>query len=140
MNNFAVEKSVSDSQFQMTKIVSSSLAIINLYRSNNARENFLKALEDLIDFGRTLIITGDFNYCNKSEQKHPVHCFFKERKFVQLVKEATHSEGRLLDHSYVFSIKPFIESDYEAKSFGCYYSDHDKVITSVKISNQGEEL
>ena len=64
---------------------------------------------------------------------HPVNMFFKERNFIQLVTEATHKEGRLLDHSYLFCVEPFSRSDWEAKTYGCYYSDHDKIVTIVDM-------
>ena len=130
-DNFIVESSVADPQFQITKIVSSSMVIINVYRSDKAGDKFLRELEQLIDFDKTLLVCGDFNYCFKSEIHHPVNKFFKERNFIQLVKEATHREGRLLDHSYLFCVKPFKHDEFEAKTKGCYNSDHDKVVTLV---------
>ena len=130
-DNFVVEESVADSQFQITKIVSSTMAIINVYRSGKASERFLKELEKLIEFDKTVLVCGDFNYCQKSEEHHPVNIFFKHRNFAQLVNEATHREGRLLDHSYLFCVETFSHVNWEAKTYGCYYSDHDKVVTLV---------
>ena len=132
-DDFIVETSVADPQFQMTKIVSSSMAVINVYRSDKASDKFLRELEKLINFEKTLLVCGDFNYCFKSEIHHPVNEFFRERNFIQLIKEATHREGRLLDHAYLFCVQPFKEDKFEAKTYGCYYSDHDKVVTLVDI-------
>ena len=69
----------------------------------------------------------------KNEEHHPVSVFFKKRNFTQLVNEATHREGRLLDHSYLFCVEALSHLSWEAKTYGCYYSDHDKVVTLVDI-------
>ena len=126
-----MEQSVADSQFQITKIVSNTMAVINVYRSDKASDRFLTELEKLINFDKTVLVCGDFNYCHKSQRYHPVNVFFKQRIFIQLVTEATHREGRLLDHSYLLCVEPFSHTDWEAKTYGCYYSDHDKVVTLV---------
>ena len=131
--DFVLQNSIKDPFFQITKIVSNSLTIINVYRSDKAGDNFLKELEKQIDFNKTVLVCGDFNYCFKSEIHHPVYKFFIQRNFIQLVKEATHREGRLLDHSYLFCVEPFTQAAFEAKTYGCYYSDHDKVVTFVDI-------
>ena len=128
---FTVEESVGDPQYQISMIVSSKMSIINVYRSEKASDNFLKELEKLLKFDKTIIVCGDFNYCHSSQVHHPVHTFFTERNFIQLVSEATHKEGRLLDHSYVYYVEPFSLNDFDAKTHGCYYSDHDKVVTLI---------
>ena len=127
-DNFILAKNVSDAQFQITKIKSNTMDIINVYRSENASDRFLTELDKLIRSDKTVLVCGDFNYCQKSQICHPVSAFFKQRNFIQLVREATHREGRLLDHSYIFCVEPFSHDDWEAKSYGCYYSDHDKVV------------
>ena len=129
--HFVVEESVADSHFQITKIVSPTMAIINVYRSDKASDKFLTELEKLIEHDKTVLVCGDFNYCYKSQKQHPVNVFFKQRKFIQLVTEATHREGRLLDHSYLYCVEPCSHNEWEAKTYGCYYSDHDRVVTLV---------
>ena len=130
---FFVEGSVSDSTFQITKIVSTSMCVINVYRSDKAGDMFLEELDKLLAYDKTVLVCGDFNYCYISQVYHPVNMFFKQRGFIQLVTEATHREGRLLDHSYLFCVDPLSPTDWEAKTLGCYYSDHDKVVTLVDI-------
>ena len=80
-DNFAVEQSVADSQFQITKIVSNTMAVINVYRSDKASDRFLTELEELINFDKTVLVCGDFNFCHKSQRYHPVNVFFKQRNF-----------------------------------------------------------
>ena len=131
-DDFTVNESVADPHFQMSKIVSSNLSIINVYRSEKASDNFLKELDKLIRYDKTIIVCGDFNYCHSSQIHHPVHIFFTERNFIQLVTEATHRGGRQLDHSYVYCLEPYSLNDFATKTIGCYYSDHDKVVTLIK--------
>ena len=107
------------------------MSIINVYRSGKAGNNFLEELKNLICFDRTLIICGDFNYCNKEQQNHPVNKLLKEMNFIQVVQDATHREGRMLDHVYLFFKEPHNTNDFECKVTGCYYSDHDKVVTLI---------
>ena len=86
----------------------------------------------VLRFDKTTIVCGDFNYCHSSQIHHPVHIFFTERNFIQLVTEATHRGGRQLDHSYVYCLEPYSLNDFATKTIGCYYSDHDKVVTLIK--------
>ena len=130
-DNFVAVKAVNDPLFQMSKIVSPNLSIINVYRSEKAGKKFLEELRNLISFDRTLIICGDFNYCNKEQQNHPVNKLLKEMNFIQVVQDATHREGRMLDHVYLFFKEPHNTNDFECKVTGCYYSDHDKVVTLI---------
>ena len=58
----------------------------------------------------------------------------KGMDFIQVVQEATHIEGRVLDHVYLFCKKPFSPSSFECKIAGCYYSDHDKVVTLMNVA------
>ena len=139
-DSFIWEQNITKANFQITKLFSSNMNVINVYRSENAGANFLEELEKLIEYDKTLIICGDFNYCYRSEKDHPVNVFFKERNFVQLVQEATHREGRIIDHSYVFCVEPFTLDDFEAKTIGCYYSDHDKVVTLVNYKETNPKI
>jgi hypothetical protein len=109
------------------------MSVINVYRSEKAGDIFLEELEKLLDYDKTVLVCGDFNYCHTGQVHHPVNMFFKQRNFIQIVTEATHREGRLLDHSYLFCVEPLSHTDWEAKTLGCYYSDHDKVVTLVDI-------
>ena len=109
------------------------MSIINVYRSEKAGSKFLEELESLMSFDRTLIICGDFNYCYRDQQNHPVKELLKDLNFNQVVQEATHREGRILDHVYIFFKEPLNSTTVECRVTGCYYSDHDKVTTLVNI-------
>ena len=94
--------------------------IINIYRSDKASDRFLYELEKIIQFDKTVLVCGDFNYCHKNETQHPVNIFFKQRNFTQLVNEATHREGRVLDHSYMFCVELLRHLNRKAKTYGMY--------------------
>ena len=123
------EANITNSKYQITKIVSTSIIVINVYRSEDASSMFLTDLQKFIEVDKTVLVCGDFNFCYRSDVNHPVKLFFKERNFTQVVTEATHREGRIIDHTYVFCVDPYNVKDFEAKVQGCYYSDHDKITT-----------
>ena len=64
---FSHEKDIVEMNIQITKITSSYLDVINVYRSSNG--NSLKLLNKIIDMISTdkpMLITGDFNICIQS--------------------------------------------------------------------------
>ena len=99
--------------------------VFGIYKSNdgNAR-NIIMLLTSLITKQKTTIIGGDFNVC---ALKYPSNLITKELrklKFEQIVTEATHIDGGLLDHIY---IKQGEDTAYnwELEVSPKYYSDHD---------------
>ena len=79
--------------YQITKISSSDLDVVNLYGSDGAdTDQFLEDLFCLISCKETFLV-GDFNRCFKSEYFHPV--FQALNGYEQLVKNPTHVQGRL---------------------------------------------
>ena len=114
----------------MTKIDSEKVSIINVYRSNTAGIDFIEKLKTLIDLDKTVIICGDFNFCASSESNNGISLFFKNMNFLQFVNDATHREGRALDHIYLYQKDNTFT--HTCQIFGCYYSDHDKVTLYLK--------
>ena len=102
-NKFEFEEDVSHANYQITKVGNSELSIINIYRSHNARVDFVEALQNLIDFTKTDILCGDFNFCYDRETNHPIKKKLTEFGFVQKVSKPTHQEGRLIDQVYILS-------------------------------------
>ena len=125
-SGFEVERDVTQSRYQMTKITSSSMDIINVYRSSGAdTQTFLQDLCGLIDSGNHTLILGDFNICYNSQSSdllfHTLRCL----GFKQLVKSPTHKDGRLIDHVFLFS--PDSNVSYEVLQQAQYYTDHDLI-------------
>ena len=120
---------ISESHYQMTKITSGELDIINVYRSDRANtKSFIQDLLSLITFDKTLIV-GDFNLCFKSEANHSI--FKSLRGFYQLVKFPTHRHGRIIDLAFYSSSKE--QCPYEVEQLSSFFSDHD-VVGIYKVS------
>ena len=106
--------------YQITKISSPELDIINLYRSDGTdTEQFLEDLFGQVSRKETLIV-GDFNLCFKSDILHPI--FQALNGFDQLVKYPTHVRGRIIDLAF---IKKPNQSAYEVKQISPFFTDHD---------------
>ena len=73
---------------------------------------------------------GDFNLCFDSERDHQVFKFLEELKFKQLVQNATHIQGRLID--LVFT--NISEEDIRVSQNAQYFSDHD-LLTICSVSS-----
>jgi exonuclease III len=108
-------------KYQLSKITSDKLDIINVYRSSNAPPKFIVDLTSFITPGKLTYITGDFNICYLTEKSHQVVQTLHEMGFSQLVQHPTHSAGRLLDHFYTNGTEKDLALQQEAP----YYSDHD---------------
>ena len=62
--DFVWERDVTEERYQMTKITSNSLDIINVYRSAGTDDTeFLEDLCGLASSGNQTLIVGDFNIC-----------------------------------------------------------------------------
>ena len=116
---FAVD--VCEATYQMTKLFSPQVSIINVYRSSIATGNFTHDLRRIIDCNQLTYIVGDFNICYISQKDSRVVEDLYHMGFTQLVKNATHMEGGLLDHFYTnaFSDEVWIQQQSP------YFSDHD---------------
>ena len=112
--------------YQLTAIDSVNIRIINIYRSSNANNVTIKeALGSLLDINsKSIIICGDWNFCHRDENNHPIYQFLIEKNFVpaQIPPQATHSEGRCLDMIWT----RFLSSDADHISWNnfVYYTDH----------------
>ena len=133
---FVLEKDVTLPSYQMTKIRSDSIDIINVYRSSGAENyNFIEDLCGLCNPEKHTLILGDFNICYNSQIDNQVYQTLRNMGFRQLVKHPTHIDGRLIDP--VFSFSPGIEVIYEVKQQAQYYTDHDmiEVVEGKEVSS-----
>ena len=88
-------------KMQLTKMKSSRMDVIIVYRSDQG--NIAELLEHIIGLitpENNTIICGDFNICYLSTRQNKLTKYLEQNGFTQLVKEATHIKGRLLDHFY----------------------------------------
>ena len=124
--DFVWEKDVKQANYQMTKICSENIDIINVYRSSGAENiKFLKDLCSLVSSGKQSLIQGDFNICYISEKSHQVFQMLKSQGFQQLVNHPTHIEGRLIDLVFFFSPDP--NAYYEVQQQAQWFTDHDLI-------------
>ena len=124
--NFVWVKDVTKEYYQITKIQSEVMDIINLYRSAAAKNvNFLDDLCGLITSRKQTLILGDFNICYINESSNQVFQILKSKKFQQLVKCPTHIEGRMID--LVFYFCQDASTCYEVQQQAQYYTDHDLI-------------
>ena len=131
---FHIEYEIINPLYQIAKLTSDELDIINVYRSNNAGSTFTEDLQDLLEDpnNKTTIVCGDLNFCAKKHPTHPIKLFLEKENFVQLVNDPTHIEGGVLDHVYVKCKGSKTLDDIQTKMKGCYYSDHDKNVIFIK--------
>ena len=124
-SEFEVENIISNPLYQVTKITSPDMDILNVYRSNNASSTFIEDLKDMLteNIDKTTLLCGDLNFCANKHPKHPIKVFLEKLKFVQLIEKPTHIDGGVLDHVYLLCKEP---QRVHTKMKGCYYSDHDK--------------
>ena len=80
-NKFSIEEDITESNYQITKIVSEEKDVINVYRSKNAPAHFLEDLMSLINLYRHTFIIGDFNICYKEEKGNRIIKTLEENGF-----------------------------------------------------------
>lgn len=121
---------------QLMKLKSARLQAIAVYRSNQG--NTVELLEHLIELitpGVNTVICGDFNICYQATRNNIVTKYLEGNGFTQLVKEATHIQGRLIDHFYM----RIYENGQQSTSlyrYSPYYADHDAICTTIRFQEQ----
>ena len=122
--------------FQLTKIASDTVDIISVYSSSGAKLEELSA-ELLIIFNpsKTTVICGDLNVCYNSQRNNRVTTILETHGFEQLVKEATHLQGGLIDHVYFHQVNDIFKP--EVSIYSPYYcaTDHDAILLHLDFQN-----
>ena len=104
-SDYKFSEDKTNEQFQITKISSEQLDILNIYRSQGAdTHQFLSALVSLLNLYKDTLLVGDFNLPLLSSFSHPVIVQISKLGFNQFVSSATHDKG--FDHfkTYQFII------------------------------------
>ena len=105
-----------------------------MYRSQEA--NFTSVKEDLktlVDLNKTTLIIGDMNYCY-IEDHNELSKYLSDEEFHQLVKDATHIKGSVLDHAHFRQVGDGAGVDVDLIT--TYYSDHDMVTVLISYSRK----
>ena len=134
---FAESFTVKKSSHQMAAVSCKDLTVINLYRSSNANTDELildfLALMQNFNGQQTVVLCGDFNFCEREDKLHPFRKMLLDRGFKSLINppQATHQEGRCLDQAYC--------KHGERMRFLCTaqvgtssFSDHDAIAITIR--------
>ena len=120
-------------KFQMTKVKTPDIDIINVYRSSGAdNKEMIDKLKQIIDMDKTTIVTGDFNLCFLNQRSNWVIEFLEDHGFSQHVIGATHLMGGHIDH--VYSNHDPNDFDVNILMYSPYYTcqDHDALLITVR--------
>ena len=125
---------ITTENYQISKLRSSSFDLICVYRSSDsAKENqlyFLQDLHSLLNIKRKTFVLGDFNFDILSPGNNLIFTELNNWNFIQLVVDATHIQGGLIDHCYMSdNIDPTLVT---VNQKSVYYTDHDLITLKVK--------
>ena len=118
---------------QIMKSSSHNLDVINVYRSHD--KSLVEAADFLIEIinpKKPTLIIGDFNVCARRNKNNVITQSLANLGFSQLINEATHIEGNMIDHVYWKDVggkwmDPIIEQ------YCPYFSDHDAQLISLRL-------
>ena len=128
-HEYSLEKNIQTSHYQITKITSATLDIINIYRSSSdvSSSCLIMDLSSLFNKNKKTLLVGDLNICFINERQHKILIEIEKHGFKQQVKYPTHSAGRQIDHVYYFSPSEDTPS-LEVEQVGQFFTDHDMLI------------
>ena len=128
---------VTSPYLQLTKLSTNTLDIVNIYRSQEESFNSVKRhLQDLLNINKNTLIIGDFNFCYL-EKTNNLRNYLDEQGFSQLVSNATHINGGLLDQVYIRQVEGI--NGAMVKQMSNYYSDHDTITVHIQQEEQEHE-
>ena len=124
--HYTWDQDITRLDYQITKLRSESLDVINIYRSAGAStEAFGHDVSYLISSGKQTLIVGDFNLCYFSDYKHQLFEALRVQGFKQIVKNPTHMEGRLIDLVFINNLD--LDITYQVQQQAQFFTDHDLI-------------
>ena len=134
---FTESFTVKKSSHQMVAVSCRDLTVINLYRSANANTDelildFLAQIQHF-DGQQTIILCGDFNFCEREDKPHAFRKMLLKKGFKSLFRQpqATHQEGRCLDQAYCKPGEP-MRFLCTAQVGTSSFSDHDAIMVNIR--------
>jgi hypothetical protein len=134
---FTESFTVKKSSYQMAAVSRKDLTIINLYRSADANTDelildFLAQIQHF-DGQQTIILCGDFNFCEREDKPHAFRKMLLKNGFKSLFRQpqATHQEGRCLDQAYCKPGEP-MRFLCTAQVGTSSFSDHDAIMVNIR--------
>ena len=101
LDKISFDIDIKNQTVQITKMSSSEIDIINIYRSQGANNmEVADGIRKIINEEKITIVCGDFNLCFIEKKENVVTKMLEGLGFIQLVKEATHFKGGHIDHVY----------------------------------------
>ena len=93
-------------------------------------EKFTKVIADWSDETKVNVVCGDMNlhFHPQTPSDNCLTSALYKKGFVQLVREATHIQGHILDHVYVRAGQNVVIERPQHELYYPYYSDHDAVL------------
>ena len=123
---------ITQPRFQVTKLSTPEIDIINVYRSQGANStDMLHELKSAINNAKTSIICGDFNLCFANDKINVLVKGLQDQGFRQLVKSSTHIRGGHIDH--VYSNHDHKQIIVDVMMYSPYYTSHDHDALCVTI-------
>ena len=130
-NKFSPSNQINSEKFQIMKFRHEVLDLIGIYRSQTGNSlELLQELRKIIDPGRVTIVGGDFNACFLENSSNRLIDGLLVMGFDQLVHEATHIKGRLIDHVYFND--PTDKLKITIERYSPYYTDHDGICVTLQ--------
>ena len=130
--NFSHEDDFCSDRINVSKLTSSNLDVLCVYRSSNGNQEVLvEYINSVINLDKNTVIGGDLNLDYQKDQDNTVTRHLLSLGFKQVVAKATHIQGGLIDHIYVRLLSP--GSFYSVELFAKTYTDHDSVHISLKL-------
>ena len=102
----------------MLTLQTTNFQLIVVYLSKESdKKEVARQIKEVLDLSKAQVIVGDFNF--DSREKNHLISYFTSLGLQQMVKEATHEEGRTIDQLYV-TTDLNVQIDVQFK----YFSDH----------------
>ena len=125
-------RKISKLTHQLMMIETEKLSIILFYKSKDS--NTAEFCKDIMDLYQTrkekndnIIMMGDMNLDYISNNNQEIIITIEQLGLKQIITEATHDQGGLLDHMYIrLKEHEIIDSGI----YSVYYSDHDSIFMS----------
>ena len=125
------EQDITEENMQISKFNSANIDIVVLYRSQKGnQQDLIKNLEAIKTRDKAQLIIGDFNFCYQEDSLNSILKYLKDNDFSQLIQEAPHIEGNLLDQAHVRDVRK--TNMYKVEVQSKYYSDHKGLAIEVK--------
>ena len=122
-----------EKNMQILKCVSENLEVINVYRSKDkSLVEAADSLKDIVNGKKPTLIIGDFNVCVRKKRNNVITQCLSNLGFQQLIGEATHLEGNIIDHVYWKDVDTTWENP-NIERYSPYFSDHDSHLITLKL-------